>query len=35
MDAAQRGGRAVLDENEIKGMIFFHMGDEAEKTKGK
>ena len=38
MDPIQGRGWAVLDGHEIKGMIFFHMGDEsefkAEKAKG-
>ena len=30
MDPAQGRGWAVLDGDEIKGMIFFHQGDESE-----
>jgi hypothetical protein len=30
MDAAQGRSWAVFDGNEIKGMIFFHQGDESE-----
>jgi hypothetical protein len=30
MDPAQGRGRAVLDGDRLKGMIFFHQGDESE-----